>query len=152
MRKYSRISAIENQLTKISNKIQVKYFPELLSLPVKINTRITSLARIFIPGIFSASKIEFNIKYYQRASLPEIKDTLKHEYIHYQLHHNGKPHEHNLQFAKIAHKMKLKECYEFEAKYIEKCECGASHWSNKRSNMRSKCRYCGKPTKIRKRF
>lgn len=153
MKKYSRIPTIENQLTGISNKIQVRYFPELLPLSVKINTRITSsLARIFIPGIHSDPRIEFNIKHYQRSSLAEIKDILKHEYIHYQLYHKGKPYRHGIQFAKIVYKMELKESFMFDAKYIEKCRCGYQHWSSKKKNMNSKCPCCGNLTRIRKRF
>ena len=152
MRKYSRISVIEKQLTGISKKVQIKYFPELLALPVKINTRMKVLAKIAIPGIYADPKIEINIKHYQKGTLPEIKDTLKHEYIHYQLHHEGKPYYHNIQFAKMVHKMNLRECFQFDAKYIEKCKCGYAHWANKRKEMNNECPYCGKTTRIRKRF
>ncbi len=152
MRKYNRILAIEKQLSNISREVQEKYFPELYSLPVKINTRIQALARIFIPGIYSEPKIEFSLNYYQETSLMDIKRTLKHEYIHYQLSYEGKSYQHTIQFAKIANKMKLAECYSFEAKYIEKCKCGYSHWSNQRKDLRGRCPYCKKEIKIRKRF
>ena len=152
MKKYKQSPAIEKQLTRISGEIQKKYFPELTLLPVKMNTRMKCLARIFIPGVYSNPKIEVNLNYYHRSTLSEIKETFKHEYIHYQLHHQGKSYGHNLKFAKISCKMGLNEHYYHMTKYIGTCSCGFKHGDNKRKNINEKCLHCGKKIKIRKRF
>ena len=99
MIKYKRTSAIENQLSALSKKIQVKYFTDLKPLSVLVNPRLSSIyARIFIPGIFHNPRIEINPKFYHRSTLSQIKSTLKHEYIHYWLNEKRLPYNHNMYF------------------------------------------------------
>ena len=156
MKKYSQTKKIESQLTKLSNKIRKKYFPGLISLPVELNSRLTTcLARIFIPDLFLVGKIEIRTSYYNSADLKQLKETLKHEYIHYQLFVEGKPHGHSLAFAKVSKKMGLKEekKYNHFAKYTVKClDCKASWWGNKKKELYTACPYCkGENIRIRKR-
>jgi len=151
MKKYVWMNKINDQLTEISKKIQKKYFPELLPLPATINTRLhQTQARIRIPGLHKNPKIEFRLSVYKSRPLSDIKEIFKHEYIHYQLYKDGKPYGHSREFAKLAHKLRLKECYQFEAKYIQTCTCGRSHWTNKRKELWDKC-ICGKKMKLRRR-
>ena len=151
MRKYVWIDKINRQLTEISERIQKKYFPDLIPLPAAINTRLyRSQARIFIPGVYANPRIELRLSYYKSSDLSSIKNTFKHEYVHYQLYHDGKPYGHSREFAKLAHKLNLQECYQFEAKYVQTCSCGTSHWTNKKKELWDKCT-CGKEMKLRRR-